>query len=183
MIRGLSINKLLLDLEFVAGKPTFSIIMENIHSRNINPITLNDIVPLMPKFTDWFNRQYIRWVRSQPRAEDFLAFCSLLGYPPETVVDWIEGETIRQGPEVLSIASLFGVKVYQTLDLTEPDEELLKIYKSFSHLSGEYQSRVAHAIWEADVEMKQSQVLPESEEAKAVRTKAFEKWGFNVSGN
>jgi len=104
------------------------------YSRNIKLITLNDIVPLMPKFTDWFNRQYKRWVRSQPGAEDFLAFCSLLGYPPATAVDWIEGETIPQRPEVLSIAGMFEVKVYQTLDLPEPDlpepdEELLKIYK------------------------------------------------------
>lgn len=104
----------------------------------------------MPKFTDWFNRQYKRWVRSQPGAENFLAFCSLLGYPPATVVDWIEGETIPQGPEVLSIAGLFGVKVYQTLDLPEPDEELVKIYKSFSNLSGEYQSRLAQAIFETE---------------------------------
>lgn len=164
-------------------KARFSIILESIYSRNIQPIRLNDIASIMPKFTDWFNRQYKRWVRSQPGAEDFLAFCSLLGYSPATVVDWIEGETIPKGPEVLSIAGLFGVKVYQILDMPVPDEELVKIYKSFSHLSGEYQSRVAHAIWEADVEMKQSQVLPESEEAKAILTKIFEKWGFTVSGN
>jgi hypothetical protein len=94
------------------------------------------------------------------------------------VVDWIEGETIPKCPEVLSIAGLFGVKVYQILDMPVPDEELVKIYMSFSHLSGEYQSRVAHAIWEADVEMKQSQVLPESEEAKAILTKTFESGGL-----
>jgi hypothetical protein len=109
--------------------------------------------------------------------------CSILGYRPATVVDWIEGETIPKCPEVLSIAGLFGVKVYQILDMPVPHEELVKIYKSLTHLQGEIQSRLAQAIWEDDLEMKQKQLTPETEEAKVIRTKSFEKWGFSDSGS
>jgi transcriptional regulator with XRE-family HTH domain len=137
----------------------------------------------MSKFPDWFKREYRRWSRSQPGEEDFLAFCSLLGYTPETVLSWMHGESTPQNGEVLSIAGLFGVKVYKVLGMPEPDKELLKTYESFSNLAGELRSKAAHALWEADVEIKQKQLHPESDEAKAILAKAFDKWGFTVSGN
>ena len=136
---------------------------------------------IMSNFPDWFKREYKRWSRSQPGEEDFLAFCSLLGYTPETVLAWMHGESIPQGGEVLSIAGMFGIKVYKVLDLPEPDKELLKVYASFSHLPGELRSKAARALWEADVEIKQKQVPPKSDEAKAILSNAFEKWGFSVS--
>ena len=137
----------------------------------------------MSKFPDWFTREYRRWSRSQPGEEDFLAFCSLLGYTPETVLSWMHGETTPQNGEVLSIAGMFGVKVYKVLGMPEPDKELLKTFNSFSNLAGELRCKAAHALWEADVEIKQKHLLPESDEAKAVLAKAFDKWGFTVSGD
>lgn len=137
----------------------------------------------MSKFPDWIKREYRRWSRSQPGEEDFLAFCSLLGYTPETVLSWMHGETTPQNGEVLSIAGMFGIKVYKVLGLPEPDKELLKTYESFSNLAGELRSKAAHALWEADVEIKQKQLLPESDEAKAILAKAFDKWGFTVTGS
>ena len=136
----------------------------------------------MSNFPDWFTREYRRWSRSRPGEEDFLAFCYLLGYTPETVLSWMHGESIPQNGEVLSIAGMFGVKVYKVLEMPEPDNELLKTFNSFSNLAGELRSKAAHALWEADVEIKQKQLLPESDEAKAILTKAFDRWGFTVSG-
>lgn len=135
----------------------------------------------MSKFADWFNRQYKRWVRSQPGEEDFLGFCSLLGYPPATVLDWLEGEATPQGPQVLSIAGLFGLKVYQILGLPEPDEELVNIYKSFSNLPGEFQSKLSQAIYETEQTLKQAQVSVDSPEAKDIIMSVFNKWGFRYA--
>lgn len=137
----------------------------------------------MSNFPDWFKREYRRWSRSQPGEEDFLAFCSLLGYTPNTVLSWLHGESIPQNGEVLSIADMFGVKVYKVLGLPEPDKEILKAYASFSNLAGELRSKAAHALWEADAEIKQKQVAPESDEAKAILAKSFDKWGFSFSGS
>ena len=137
----------------------------------------------MSNFPDWFKREYRRWSRSQPGEEDFLAFCSLLGYTPEIVLAWMHGESIPQNGEVLSIAGMFGVKVYKVLGMPEPDKELFKTFNSFSNLAGELRSKAAHALWEADVEIKQKELLPESDEAKAILAKAFDKWGFTISGN
>ena len=137
----------------------------------------------MSNFPDWFKREYRRWSRSQPGEEDFLAFCSLLGYTPNTVLSWLHGESTPQNGEVLSIAGMFGVKVYKVLGLSEPDKEILKAYASFSNLAGELRSKAAHALWEADVEIKNNKISPQSEEAKAIIAKTFDKWGFTVSGN
>lgn len=95
----------------------------------------------------------------------------------------MHGETTPQNGEVLSIAGMFGIKVYKVLGLPEPDKELLKTYESFSNLAGELRSKAAHALWEADVEIKQKQLLPESDEAKAILAKVFDKWGFTVTGS
>ena len=137
---------------------------------------------IMSTFSDWFKREYKQWSQTQPGEEDFLAFCSLLGYTPETVLTWMHGKSIPQDGEVLGIAALLGMRVYTILGLPVPDKSLLETFASFSHLTGEFRSRVAHALWEADVEMRQRQVEPESDEAKAILTRSFEKWGFSVTG-
>jgi hypothetical protein len=137
----------------------------------------------MSNFPDWFKREYRRWSRSQPGEEDFLAFCSLLGYTPNIVLSWLHGESTPQNGEVLSIAGMFGVKVYKVLGLPEPDKEILKAYASFSNLAGELRSKAAHALWEADLEIKNNKISPQSDEAKAIIAKTFDKWGFAVSGN
>jgi len=134
----------------------------------------------MSKFPDWFKRAYKQWSRSQPGEEDFLAFCDLLGYSPAIVLNWLQGDSIPQGAELLSIAGLFGPKVYSLFGQLEPDPELVKIYNSFSHLTGEYRSKVAHALWEAQTEMSQKNVTVRSEEAKSILSQAFKKWGFET---
>jgi len=89
----------------------------------------------MSKFPDWFKRAYKQWSRSQPGEEDFLAFCDLLGYLSSKVLAWLHGESVPEGPEVLSIAGILGIQVYEVLDLQKPDPELLQIFHSFSHLA------------------------------------------------
>ncbi|GAP21865.1 hypothetical protein ADM99_14185 [Leptolinea tardivitalis] len=138
---------------------------------------------IMSNFPDWFTQEYRRWNKTRPGEEDFLAFCSLLGYTPETVLSWMHGESTPQNGEVLSIAGMFSVKVYKVLGLPEPDKEILQAYVSFSNLAGELRSKAAHALWEADVEIKNNRISPQSDEAKAIIAKTFDKWGFAVSGN
>jgi len=132
----------------------------------------------MSNFPAWFNRAYKRWSRSQAGEEDFIAFCDLLGYPPAKVLAWLEGEQLPQGPEILSIAGTLGAEVYSTLDLPEVDPELLKIFAAFSHLHGEFRSRLAQALWEAQTKIQQSGASTNSAEAQKILAIAMQKWGF-----
>lgn len=132
----------------------------------------------MSKFPAWFNKAYKRWSRSQPGEEDFLAFCDLLGYSPSKVLEWLRGESVPVGLEVLSIAGILGLNVYEVLDLQKPDPELIKIFKSFPHLTGEYRSKLAHALLEANSEILKKRVTAKSDEAKFILKKILKKWGF-----
>ncbi|MGV7975325.1 MAG: hypothetical protein AB2L16_00320 [Anaerolineaceae bacterium] len=132
----------------------------------------------MSNFPAWFNRAYKRWSRSQAGEEDFIAFCDLLGYTPSKVLGWLHGEFLPEGPEILSIAGTLGTEVYSTLDLPEVDPELLKGYHAFSHLRGEFRSRLAQALWEAEKEIEQKRILSNSEEAKAILKDAFTRAGL-----
>lgn len=132
----------------------------------------------MSNFPAWFNRAYKRWSRSQPSEEDFIAFCDLLGYLPSKVLGWLHGEFLPEGPEILSIAGTLGTEVYSTLDLPEVDPELLKGFHAFSHLRGEFRSRVAQAIWEAEKEMNEKGILASSPEAGGILSASFTKWGI-----
>ncbi len=132
----------------------------------------------MSNFPAWFNRAYNRWSRSQAGEEDFIAFCDLLGYPPSKVLGWLHGEYLPEGPEILSIAETLGTEVYSTLGLPEVDPELLKIYHAFSHLQGEFRSRLAQALWEAENEMKEKGISASSPDAGGIISATFTKWGI-----
>ncbi len=132
----------------------------------------------MSNFPAWFNRAYKRWSRSQAGEEDFIAFCDLLGYPPSKVLGWLHGEFLPQGSEILSIAGTLGTEVYSTLDLPAVDPELLKIYHAFSHLHGEFRSRLAQALWEAENGLKEKGISASSPDAGGILSAAFTKWGI-----
>lgn len=132
----------------------------------------------MSNFPTWFNKAYKRWVRSQAGEEDFLAFCDLLGYPPATVLGWLHGEFAPQGPEILNIAGVLGQEVYSALDLPAADPELLKIYQAFPHLHGEFRSRLAQALWEAENEMQEKGISASGPEAGEILHAAFARWGI-----
>ena len=108
-----------------------------------------------------------------------MAFCDLLGYSPTIVLNWLQGDSIPQGAEILSIAGLLGVKAYEVLGQSVPDPELLRIYDSFSHLKGEFRGKLAQALWEAQMVMCQEGVTANSEEAKLILTESFTKWGVD----
>ncbi len=54
----------------------------------------------------------------------------------------------------------------------------MKIYHAFSHLHGEFRSRLAQALWEAEKEIEQKRILSNSEEAKAILKDAFTRAGL-----
>ena len=132
----------------------------------------------MSNFPAWFNRAYKRWSRSQAGEEDFIAFCDLLGYPPSKVLGWLHGEFLPEGPEILSIAGTLGTEAYSTLGLPAVDPELMKIYHAFSHLHGEFRSRLAQALWEAENEMKERGISANSPDSGGILSAAFAKWGI-----
>ncbi len=135
----------------------------------------------MSKFPNWFKRAYKQWSRSQPGEEDFLAFCDLLGYSPAIVLNWLQGDSLPQGAEILSIAGLFGTKVYSLLGQPEPDPELVKIYNSFSHLNGESRSKLALALYEVELRLKAEKLSVKSNQAKEIFEVVFAKYGLNES--
>ncbi|MAT42786.1 MAG: hypothetical protein CL609_10620 [Anaerolineaceae bacterium] len=133
----------------------------------------------MLKFPAWFNRAYKRWSRSQPGEEDFLAFCDLLGYSPSKVLAWLQGESVPEGPEVLSIAGVIGIDVYSVLGLSKPDPDLFKIFDQFSHLHGEDRSRLALAILDAERYLQEYDISASSLAAEEILKNVFEKYGLD----
>jgi hypothetical protein len=127
-------------------------------------------------FSEWFTQAYQKWVQAQPGEEDFLGFCSQLGYPPYMVLSWLHGEAIPKDSEVLSIAGLFGVKVYDLLELKRPDQELLEIFEKLSHLPGELRSNLSHALWEAISEINSKKISNDFIEMQKVIHKFMKKW-------
>ena len=133
----------------------------------------------MSKFPNWFKRAYKQWSRSQPGEEDFLAFCDLLGYSPAIVLKWLQGDSMPQGAEILSIAGVLGTKVYEILGQAAPDPELVKIYNSFSHLKGEFRGKLAQALYEVEQRLSEKKISVASIEAKAIIDMVFMKHGLN----
>ncbi len=133
----------------------------------------------MSNFPAWFNRAYKRWSRSQAGEEDFIAFCDLLGYPPSKVLGWLHGEFLPEGPEILSIAGTLGIDVYKVLDLPKPEPELIKIFESFAHLTGQDRSNLALALLEVERILIEDKISTKSTEAKEIIKSTFEKYGLS----
>lgn len=150
---------------------------EGILSNSSYPNHVN--VNHMQQFSDWFQKEYKHWCQSQPGEEDFLAFCDLLGYSPAIVLRWLHGGSVPQDAEILSIAGIFGTMVYALLGQPEPDPELLKIYNSFSHLTGEFRGKLAQALYEVEQRLSEEKISVASTEAKAIIDMVFMKHGLN----
>jgi len=133
----------------------------------------------MSEFSTWFTTEYQEWVRSQPGEEDFLAFCELLDYPPVKVLGWLHGELIPEGPDVLSIAGVFGIDVFGLLNLPKPDPELMKLFNQFSHLQGQDRSKIALAIFEIERLLKEGNISTSSPQATEIMENVFERYGLN----
>lgn len=97
------------------------------------------------------------------------------------VLGWLHGEFIPEEPEILSITGTLGTEVFSTLGLPELDPDLLKVYHAFSHLHGEFRSRLAQALWEAEKEMTERGISASSPEAGGILSAAFTKW--DISSN
>ena len=67
----------------------------------------------------------------------------------------MHGEFFPEGSEVLKIAGILGVKVYEALDLPKPDPELIKILGSFTHLTGQDRSKLALTLLEVEKILKE----------------------------
>lgn len=105
-----------------------------------------------------------------------MVFRGLLGYSYSRVLGWLHSEFLPEESEILSIAVTLRTEVFSTLGHPAMDPELLKIYHSFSHLHGEFRSRLAQALWEAEKEKEQKKILSNFEEAKAILNDAFIRW-------
>jgi hypothetical protein len=90
----------------------------------------------------------------------------------------LHGEFLPEGPEILCIAGTLGTEVYSILGLPAVDTELMKIYHAFSHLHGEFRSRMVQALWEAENEMKEKGISASSPDAGEILNAAFSKWGI-----
>jgi hypothetical protein len=132
----------------------------------------------MSKFPRWFTKAYNRWKKSQAGEEDFPAFCELLGYPATKVTSWLQGELEPQGAELLNIAGLCGIEVYKVLNQPEPDPELMKVYKAFSHLIGENRSKLGLALFEVQLSLNNDQKSLTLNETKKIIEKIFSKYGL-----
>ena len=108
-----------------------------------------------------------------------MAFCDLLGYSPAIVLNWLQGDSMPQGAEILSIAGVLGTKVYEILGQAAPDPELVKIYNSFSHLKGEFRGKLAQALYEVEQRLSEKKISVASSEAKAIIDMVFLKHGLN----
>lgn len=137
----------------------------------------------MSKFPSWFSKAYNRWKKSQPGEENFPAFCDLLGYPATKVMSWLQGESYPDGPEVLSLAGLFGENVYGILDLPKPDPDLLKIFCCLKQLKGQDRSKLAMAIFEAGKRLTKANLSTKSIEAKEIFESTFKKYGLQGSSS
>ena len=67
--------------------------------------------------------------------------------------------------------------VYSILGQPEPDSELLKIYGSFTHLTGEFRKELSLALFKVELRLKEKN-FQESNQAKEIFNVVFSQYGL-----
>ena len=80
------------------------------------------------------------------------------------------------------IADKLGEEIYGLVGATPPSDQFQAIGAAFTHLPTALRNRFAHAILEIDQQVTQRKLDPESDEAKRLAVKTFDKWGFRITG-
>jgi transcriptional regulator with XRE-family HTH domain len=132
-------------------------------------------------FQEWFEQKYTLWEQAQPTRQSYYNFARYLDVTHTALTQWVSGVSLPSGDDLAKLAAKLGNEIYAILGMASPTIPR-GIAASFARLPSALRDRLSSAITETEREITQRKLDPESNEAKILAVKIFEKWGFRISG-
>jgi transcriptional regulator with XRE-family HTH domain len=89
-------------------------------------------------FPDWINRQFVLWQADQGKRKTIDEFASYIGISRPLLNMWMNGNRKPGTNNIKLLADLFGMEVYDVLDLPRPDPDLHYIQNNWIDLKPEH---------------------------------------------
>ncbi len=125
---------------------------------------------------EWLEQKFIEWERAQGTRQSYYNFARYLDVNHTALTQWLSGIALPDTDDQAKIADKLGSEIYALpgLSSTSPAPTL--------HLPTALRARLDGAMNETSQAISQRQLNAESDEAKRLALKIFEKWGFRITG-
>lgn len=133
-------------------------------------------------FQDWLEQKYTEWEQPQPTRQSYYNFARYLDVGHTALTQWVSGVSQPTGDDLAKLAAKLGGDIYAVLGLPSPLLSNQGLAASLIKLPSALRGRLINAITETQHEITQRKLDTESNEAKVLAVKIFEKWGFRISG-
>ncbi len=131
---------------------------------------------------EWFEQKFIEWERTQGSRQSYYNFARYLEVSHTALTQWLNGTARPAGDDLENIAARLGSEVYTILGMRSDPDHSITGSDAYQNLPTALRSRLDHAIGETGQTIAQRKISPESDEAKRLALKIFEKWGFHITG-
>jgi transcriptional regulator with XRE-family HTH domain len=83
------------------------------------------------RFSTFFEKKFVEYQSSLGRRISINEFADYVGYSQPTISKWLAGNQVPSGEAVDRLAVLFGMEVYDALDIPRPDPRLALLMQRF----------------------------------------------------
>ncbi len=136
----------------------------------------------MATVKDWLNQKFIEWEKAQGHKQSYYAFSRYLEVSQSGLGQWMVGNGVPSGDDLLNIAKKLGAEIYDILGLPRPNAEVQRLTVSIASIPPDIRQRLASAIAESDQALRAERLRPDSVEARRIVIDILAKWGFRYTG-
>ena len=86
-------------------------------------------------FPTYLEKKFVEWQMGEGRRKSTADFAAYLGVSQSVISMWMNGSRIPNKQSVELLASIFGLEVYDALDLPRPDPDMHYLQKIWDTLS------------------------------------------------
>jgi transcriptional regulator with XRE-family HTH domain len=133
-------------------------------------------------YQEWLEQKFSDWDKSQPARQSYYNFARYLDVNHTALAQWMSGVSKPAGDDLAKIAGKLGSEIYALVGAVAPSAQGQVLASSFNLLPSAMRSRLAGAIQECGQAISQNDLAPDSDEAKRLAVKIFDKWGFRIIG-
>lgn len=133
-------------------------------------------------YQEWLEQKYIAWEKTRTNRQSYYSFARFLDVSHTALAQWMSGVSKPLGDDLAKIAGKLGPEIYTLVGVVLPASQSQSLTGSYNLLPAALRGRLASAIIEAGQQISQRALKPESDEAKHLTLKIFDKWGFHITG-
>lgn len=122
-------------------------------------------------FPNWINRQFVLWQAEQGKRKTIDEFAAYIGISRPLLNMWLNGNRKPGTENIKLLEEIFGMEVYDALDLPRPNPYQQKLNRLWEFLPEEFQKRIAEEAETYETKNISERVHKVSKQRKAPKTK------------